>query len=43
MKTALILEGGAMRGIYTAGVLDPFDDKAFMTSGVPFYMSNLLL
>ena len=22
MKTGLILEGGAMRGIYTAGVLD---------------------
>ena len=22
MKTALILEGGAMRGMYTAGVLD---------------------
>ena len=22
MKTALVLEGGAMRGIYTAGVID---------------------
>ena len=24
MKTGLVLEGGAMRGIYTAGVLDVF-------------------
>ena len=24
MKTGLVLEGGAMRGIYTAGVLDAF-------------------
>ena len=27
MKTALVLEGGAMRGIYTCGVLDAFLDK----------------
>lgn len=27
MKTALVLEGGAMRGIYTCGVLDAFIDK----------------
>ena len=25
MKTGLVLEGGAMRGIYTAGVLDAFE------------------
>ena len=25
-KTALVLEGGAMRGMYTAGVLDCFMD-----------------
>ncbi len=24
MKTCLVLEGGAMRGMYTAGVLDVF-------------------
>ena len=24
MKTGIVLEGGAMRGIYTAGVLDVF-------------------
>lgn len=27
MKTALVLEGGAMRGIYTAGILDAFMEK----------------
>lgn len=27
MKTGLVLEGGAMRGMYTAGVLDTFLDK----------------
>ncbi len=31
MKTALVLEGGAMRGMYTAGVLD-----VFMENGVEF-------
>ena len=27
MKTALVLEGGAMRGMYTAGILDSFMEK----------------
>lgn len=27
MKTGLVLEGGAMRGMYTAGVLDVFLDN----------------
>ncbi len=27
MKTGLVLEGGAMRGIYTAGVLDVFTEQ----------------
>ena len=27
MKTGLVLEGGAMRGIYTAGVLDIFNEN----------------
>ena len=31
MKTGLVLEGGAMRGMYTAGVLD-----VFMEHGVHF-------
>ena len=28
MKTGLVLEGGAMRGIYTAGVLDELMEQA---------------
>ena len=31
MKTALVLEGGAMRGMYTAGVLD-----VFIENGIKF-------
>ena len=27
MKVGLVLEGGAMRGMYTAGVLDTFLDN----------------
>ena len=27
MKTALVLEGGALRGVYTAGVLDVLMEK----------------
>ena len=27
IKTGLVLEGGGMRGIYTAGVLDVFLDQ----------------
>ncbi|MBQ8296725.1 MAG: patatin family protein [Ruminococcus sp.] len=34
MKTALILEGGAMRGIYTSGVLDVFLDHGIRFDGV---------
>ena len=34
MKTALILEGGAKRGIYTAGVLDVFLEKGIATDAV---------
>lgn len=30
MKTGLVLEGGGMRGLYTAGVLDYFSEKGFM-------------
>ena len=33
-KTALILEGGAMRGIYTAGVLDTLWEKGFRPDGI---------
>ena len=34
MKTGLVLEGGAMRGIYTAGVLDVFLDYQITFDGV---------
>lgn len=34
MKTALVLEGGAMRGLYTAGVLDVFLDNKIETDAV---------
>lgn len=34
MKTGLVLEGGAMRGIYTAGVLDTFLHKGIKVDGV---------
>lgn len=34
MKTGLVLEGGAMRGIYTAGVLDVFLDHGIEFDGV---------
>lgn len=34
MKTGLVLEGGAMRGIYTAGVLDVFLDNNIEFDGV---------
>lgn len=30
MKTGLVLEGGAMRGIYTAGVLDVFMERDYI-------------
>jgi predicted patatin/cPLA2 family phospholipase len=34
MKTGFVLEGGAMRGIYTAGVLDVFMDLGIVPDGV---------
>ena len=34
MKLGMVLEGGGMRGIYTAGVLDFFMDKDFYPDGV---------
>ena len=34
MKTGLVLEGGAMRGIYTAGVLDVFLENGIHFDGV---------
>ena len=34
MKIGLVLEGGAMRGMYTAGVLDTFLDKDVWVDGI---------
>ena len=34
MKTGLVLEGGAMRGMYTAGVLDVLMEKGIQVDGV---------
>lgn len=34
MKVGLVLEGGAMRGMYTAGVLDIFLDKQIQVDGI---------
>ena len=34
MKTGLVLEGGAMRGMYTAGVLDTFMEKGITFDGI---------
>lgn len=34
MKVGLVLEGGAMRGMYTAGVLDVFLDKDIKVDGI---------
>jgi predicted patatin/cPLA2 family phospholipase len=34
MKTGFVLEGGAMRGIYTAGVLDVFMDLGIKPDGI---------
>jgi len=34
MKIGLVLEGGAMRGLYTAGVLDIFMDEGIQVDGI---------
>ena len=34
MKTGLVLEGGAMRGMYTAGVLDVLMEQGIQMDGV---------
>lgn len=34
MKVGLVLEGGGMRGLYTAGVLDAFLDAGIHVDGI---------
>lgn len=47
MKTGLVLEGGAMRGLYTAGILDVWIDEGvrvdalFGTSAGAIFGANL--
>ena len=48
MKVGLVLEGGAMRGMYTAGVLDAFleenievDEIVAVSAGVLFGVNYL--
>ena len=50
MKVGLVLEGGAMRGMYTSGVLDVFLDNNIevdgiigVSAGVLFGVNYLLL
>ena len=43
MKTGLVLEGGAMRGIYTAGVLDVFLENQIHFDGVIGVSAGALL
>ena len=42
MKTGLVLEGGAMRGIYTAGVLDIFMDNNIKIDGIVGVSAGIL-
>ena len=48
MKVGLVLEGGAMRGLFTAGVLDVFlennidvTDIVGVSAGTLMFLSNL--
>ena len=34
MKTGLVLEGGAMRGLFTAGVMDVMMEQALRYDGI---------
>lgn len=34
MKIGLVLEGGGMRGLYTAGVLDTFMEQGIPVDGI---------
>ena len=38
MKVGLVLEGGGMRGLYTAGVLDAFLEAGIKVDGVVWYL-----
>lgn len=40
MKVGLVLEGGGMRGLYTAGVLDMMMEQPFMPLVCKMHKSN---
>lgn len=39
LSVGLVLEGGGMRGLYTAGVLDAFLDAGIKIDGIVSYLS----
>ena len=43
MKVGLVLEGGGMRGLYTAGVLDAFLEAGIKVDGVDQYQLERFL
>ena len=43
MKTGLIMEGGAMRGMFTAGVLDVLMENGLVTDGAIGVVDLLIL
>lgn len=43
MSVGLVLEGGGMRGLYTAGVLDTFLDAGIKVDGVVSVSAGALL
>ena len=43
MKVGLVLEGGGMRGLYTAGVLDAFLEAGIKVDGVVSVSAGALL
>ena len=42
MKTGLVLEGGAMRGMFTAGVLDSWMDEQISFDGIVRCLGSML-
>ena len=42
-KLGLVLEGGGMRGLYTAGVLDFLMDHDIYTDGVPVPVMRVVM
>ena len=43
MKVGLVLEGGAMRGMFTAGVLDVFLDEQIHIDGIVSVSAGVII